>query len=458
MPKIPLYTAPVQPSQPTGVRADPGMLAPITQGLSELGAGVRDVGTATAQIGRQLAQAEEFKASTQLDAALQEAKERFVSGLKDRTDTQFWVSEFTPAIMEAVKGVPLAKLAPGARDRINAQVEAFKRVGAAEVAGLAKAKDVQAATQAGNQAVENALAMGDLDKANQTIDQMVSLGLIFPKVAEEQKKALPSRVDQILATHEINTDPLRAEEALKARKGYKNLTEDQRYTLMNRAQEEVRKLQTGTFQGLIDAAAKGEYMTQAELTSLVERKVLKPSDAERYLDVYVRGRKKPLNDAEAADLTVEVMSYDPSKDPNKERYVELMRRIATAGVVQPVMDTLNAEMASRIRATDTVDNSTHSFVSDYADKAFSLGIFGDYYEYETTRRGRVRVLDPVSNKDKISMSAWQQAKLKQADFLARASRYQKANPKATPEEVLKAVGSTLTTHMAAKHSKPLFVQ
>ena len=79
MPKIPLYTAPVQPSQPTGVRADPSMLAPITQGLSELGAGVRDVGTATAQIGRQLAQAEEFKANTQLDAALQEAKERFVS-------------------------------------------------------------------------------------------------------------------------------------------------------------------------------------------------------------------------------------------------------------------------------------------------------------------------------------------------------------------------------------------
>ena len=451
MPQIPTYFAPVQPSQSTGVRADPGMLNSQFQGVAAIGAGIRDLATPAAQLGQKLAQAEEFKTGIEVESTLTAAKENFVTGLKDRTDTQAWAGEFNASIQEALRSVQMKNLTQGARERLTLQIEAFKKVGTAEIAGLAKVKEVQAATQAGTMAIDTALTRGELDTANKLLGDMTSLGLIAPEVAKQQAKAFPSRVAQVLVTQDINNRPVQALKNLDGGK-YPDLTQEQIYTLTNKAQEEVRKLQTATFQGIIDNTLRGEYLKPEELQGMVDQGVLTPSSMARYVDTYVYGGKKKLTNEDAAALAVDIRSYDPSKDPDSKKYIELAGRVATTGLQQSVMETLNAELGSRFRAIDSVENSTHSYVTQYAAEALKTGLFGDTQKYQTIRGKRIKVEGETDPK------AWQEAKVKQADFLSRAMKFLKANPKATPDEVLQAVGSTLTTSGAVRHAKTLFAQ
>lgn len=446
MPKIQTFTAPVQESTPANVRADPGMLNAQFQGVAALGAGLRDVAQSVGSIGQQIAKAEEFRAQLELDTELEAAKESFFGGLKGRNDPENWESEFQQQMTEAAL-VRKTTLTPGAQDRLNARRSAFLKLGATEVANAARLAKVKDATEAAEFSLQTALSRGDVQTAEGILDGMQQTGLLGPKEAEARRKTLPAIAEQNLVVQTINTRPVQALKELEEDK-FKSLSEDQKYTLRNRAQEEVRKLQTRTYQGIIDATLKGQYITQPELQASVDNGLITATQMAHYKDVYLTGNGRKLNPAMASGLTVDVLSYDPANDPDKKGYVALMGRIATEGLNEDHMRTLNSELSDRVRKTDSIENATSSYLTKLADDLFESGAFGEFKDYNTLR---------PDGKYPTIPAQLMAARKRQADLLEAGRKFLRANPKVTEAELFKAIAPKVTTSQAKEFAKkPLF--
>jgi len=268
--------------------------------------------------------AHDFRVEKELELAQREAWGQFQETLAERGEEDKWVEQWERHLGAALKpyqtgGAGLRGVSREAREALEFKRRAFELDKRQAVQQQATARGVAVATKVGLDSVNASWDSGDEVGAINGLGELVSKRLLdeklVPQMIEEGKARM--QVQEVMGL--LNTDPIGALERIKERGEdgkpvhFDRLSEEQRYTLENHANRRASELRQKTYQDLAERMQGGEVLGDKELAELVERKILKATDAQRIKKQRAAGGMKPES-IEFMELFHRARAYDAARD------------------------------------------------------------------------------------------------------------------------------------------------
>jgi len=316
MPTIPLYFH-TQSGAPGGhgVRASPGMAGALDGAQAQLQ-------ETLSGLKMQLQQTRDFRAKTELELAREERWGQFQESLRERGQEDSWVADWEKSTQGLAKEY-LQGVSPQARAQLEFEQRAWEQKTRLAVQGLATQRGIEVATKVAHEAANTAWDRGDEAGAMEIYRQMVDRRLLDERLVDSLAEKGRTRAQMQQAMHEMNTEPIEMLERLLARDkegrplNWKNLSEEQRYTLENHARQRASEYRRQIYRELDERMAGGEVIGDRELDELVERRVLKAQDVELLKKRRAAGGLSPES-IEFMELFHRARHYDPARDVKQE--------------------------------------------------------------------------------------------------------------------------------------------
>jgi len=271
-----------------------------------------------------LQEAKDYRVKKELELARNEAWGQFQESLKERGEEEKWAEQWEKQSAEVAKPfLQMKGLSLKAKRELEFEQKAWAQQTRLGVQNLATQRGIEVSAKVAYAAADSAWDNGDEQGARTVYAEMVERKLLDARLVPQmvEKGRARMQVQEVMGL--LNTDPIAALEMIKERrednkpKHFDRLSEEQRYTLENHANRRASELRQKTYQDLAERMQGGEVLGDKELAELVERKLLKATDAQRIKKQRAAGGMKPES-IEFMELFHRARVYDAARDPSFE--------------------------------------------------------------------------------------------------------------------------------------------
>lgn len=449
LPRADIFIA--RPTGPAQVEADPNMFAAEGRGLQQLGAGISDAAQAGAQIALKFEHARFVSKSAEADRKVKTAWTAYQEQMATSPGKpDEWVKGWNDTYAKVSKDVDMTGLSKPAQMRLQEQMKAFQAESTASIGLQATKQSFKNGAAEITASASLDLKNGDIMGYERKINEGAAAGFFDP--ATQNKLLEQGKIDYDVeqANRAINDNPITAVDALEEKteggnwKNFKNVSENQRLSLLTEAKRKTSTLRAETSQAVYERRGAGELIEPEELQLLVEKKLLTANQAKGIMQEQKRSGDDPAVIPRFSQALRDVSNYDPRKDPAKEQYAKLVQERGwfPGDMKQELEKQLNAQV--KLSGDSTAGDTA---VRSYVNKMLDDGVFGDIGKFPATdakRAGKIR--DP---------QAYQKAYSTHVEITGALQDFMVKNPKATPTQQMEFVQSKMSTMTTTNAALPI---
>ena len=414
MPRIHLASfQPADGSSPAAPRVDANALNAEFEARRNLASAVGGAVASGAEAAYRIRRAREDASRDMLELKLRTGLGDFVGELAAKNDTQFdtWGARWEKRMSDILRdsGASEPRMTGAGRRDFNEMTNRFKVVSGAQIADVARRKELFHAEKLFRGNLDVDIRAGDEESAVARIEAAAERGLISAEVAELEKSTLPARVQEQQFYKLRNSDPRRAL-ALVSDPGapeFAALDARKRAALVAVAEGAVNRERANLFAAIGRFVSKGIADDNPEFNALLDRAVatepdsFPPSLAQRVKLHAMRKFEavKPKGGGDGGPSLYETFvsrlgGYDPNNLAQRAGLLELM-------AAMPVGDQLKATRLFGFADKDTspLKSAVGQAALKRLDHALGAGVFGTWTEFDPERDSAgnvVLVADPAA--------------------------------------------------------------
>lgn len=433
----------------TTLNAEPVMA--IGRAHAQVGQAIGSFAPVIQQFGIRKQQAINEAQAVDVQVRMQKGFDEFQSEMAQEPDETKWTEMWdkkSANLQQSLFAGP-EKITPGVKRNLENNFKAWSQGRASAVKGQADIRAVQRSKAKFETAANYYYENQNFEEGDKVVDSMVNAGLLFKEQAGTMKENLRAAGEFQFVKRAINVDPIVALEELEDQteggrwRSFTHLNEDTRLALTKQARIEVSNKRSETVQGLQSRMQAGEVLTNKELDSLVDQKLLLPTQKKWIQDNQTRTTRQAGLPVDFAKALRDIDAYDPSQDPTKEKFAQLVadRSYFPTDMSQE----LEKRMNSRLDPASTANGDKE--VLQYIDALLDGGFFGDVGKNASTAvRNPGKPRNPTEYQRAFETNVEMRQSLRQ--FLLE-------NPKATPVQQREFISSKLRTVNTTNASLPV---
>lgn len=435
---------------PSQVLANPNMLDAEFEGMQQFGRGVSSAANDLAQIAHKMEYGNYVAKSAETDRKVKTAWTAYQEKMTTEPGSpEKWAKGWNDMYAKVRKDVPLEGLSKSSRLRIEQQMADFQMDSTAQISAQATKQRIRNGAAEITASASLDLKNGDWHGYEAKINEGASAGFFEPSMQIKLLEDGRVQFDVEGANKAINENPIAATDALEAKtdggkwQNYKNVSENQRLSLLVEAKRRTSDLRAETSRGIYERRSNGELIEPGELEALVGQGLITPHQSKNIMNEQKRSGDDPAVMPKFSAALRSVSDYDPRKDPEKTQFAQLVQDRAwfPADMKQELEKRLNAQVS--LSSDKTVgDVSVRSYVNAMLDD----GIFGDIGKFPADDKKAGKVRDP---------SAYQQAHATHVEIMGSLQQFMSENPTATPTQQREFVDGKLTTLTTTAASLPI---
>ncbi len=452
MPKIPqagVFIA--RDTGPAGVLANPNMQDAEFAGMQQLGRGISQAGAALGEYAQKMEYASYVAKKNEADRKVKTAWTTYQEKMLTETATpETWAKGWNDMYAKVRKEVALDGLSKESRARVEAQMLDFQLDSTAQISAQATKQRIRNGQAEITASATLDLKNGDFESYEAKINEGAAAGFFDPAIQIKLMEEGRVQFDVENANKAINENPIAATSALEEKtdggkwRNFKNVSENQRLSLLVEAKRRTSDLRAETSRGIYERRSNGELIEPQELEGLVAQGLMTPHQAKNVMSEQKRSGDDPEVMPKFSAALRAVSEYDPRKDPEKTQFAQLVQERAwfPADMKQELEKRLNAQVS--LSSDKTVGDVS---VRNYVNAMLDDGIFGDIGKFpanDAKRAGKVR--DPA---------AYQKAHATHVEIMGSLQQFMADNPTATPTQQREFVDGKLTTLTTTAASLPI---
>lgn len=357
------------------------------RGLQSAGRSVMEVGGQMEEFGQRMQQAKDNVDLLKAQLAIDEVKAEEEQWRTVNPDESLWEPKAMESVTKVDKKIAELKLSKSAKDRLLPTLMEFRQKHPTEVKYAAMQKRVKSLEQTGFTFARIESGKGNLDKADEVIDQLVADGVTTKEAAWIEKQSNGRIASVSNATQQIRTNPFAALRFLteKDKKGeyvnYSNLSTADRTTLEHSAHNAIATMREETAQSLgkqIYEAQQNNDPTKLQgmdtrIDMMVKDGALLASQAATLNRALVGKYTYGEQAVDAGKLWEEIDQLKAGDPSTKVKAINI--RAATAAM-DPVI------RAPLLKALDDIESPSsakqpRNFANEHIDALFDGGVFGN---------------------------------------------------------------------------------
>jgi hypothetical protein len=343
MPKIPLYEHTPTATPSSNVRLDPNMYSGVAAAGERIGAAVSNIGNQMNNFAVKKQEAINYAGLQDAQRQMQEGSLLYQDDMATNPDHDTWSKGWENKVAEIEKNIQkTVTLSDDAKVTLGEMTKTWKVMTAAKIKNASTAAEIKQGAAKVVLAYDFLLANGNVEQAIATIEGGASVGYFDDKEKNKLISQAPGIADQKAALSLLVLSPITAEAALTEKtaggkfKNFTELDEQDRLTLINKAQSGANEIKSANFQELIKLAIKGTPPVKDDILKMVEDGKITPSDANSYINSQLSGKFAPAGTFSM--ISAAIGSLNPSSPTFKSDSDKLLDQIATSGL-QPALMT-----------------------------------------------------------------------------------------------------------------------
>lgn len=258
--------------------SDAAMSAPAAA-MGNMAGAIKGVGNQAKDISYQIADAKAKGQLAEARSSMRSFEAEFAEYTANNPEEGAWMEEWdkrTSALSEQLLGTE--SLSPMARRELELSLTAWRGDGKARVQGQMAEQAIKRARQAGMNALDGAVNMGNRDAAYLEIDQMPGM---TPEAKEEMRRKVDRRLDMKDFMSEASVDPQGVRDRIKAGDYPDVLTDYDRDRIDREAERNLRQFQSEEQDDLLGRFWSGDIVGMKELDDALAATAFLSDDQKR---------------------------------------------------------------------------------------------------------------------------------------------------------------------------------